>query len=132
MKAEIYLNFDGRCEEALEFYKKAIGAEVTMMLRFNQSPEPCPEGMLPPGTPVVPPGAMGTAAPGSTTFAGNDDLSAFSICCVTCDTDNAGVSFVGSFCPRRVAVSFSCTSKKPGIRTAYPSLGSFCNSKAER
>ena len=28
-----YLSFDGRCEEALEFYRKALGAEVTMLLR---------------------------------------------------------------------------------------------------
>ena len=40
-----YLFFDGRCEEALEFYKKAIGAEVTALMRFKDSPEPnqaCP------------------------------------------------------------------------------------------
>ena len=35
-----YLNFDGRCEEAVEFYKKALGAEVEMMLRFKDNPEP--------------------------------------------------------------------------------------------
>jgi PhnB protein len=40
MPIEPYLNFDGRCEEAIEFYKKALGAEVTMLLRFNQNPEP--------------------------------------------------------------------------------------------
>ncbi len=34
-----YLNFDGRCEEAIEFYKKALGAEVEMMLRFKDNPE---------------------------------------------------------------------------------------------
>ena len=44
-----YLFFDGRCEEALEFYKKALGAEVEMMMRFKESPEP--NGMeMPPGT----------------------------------------------------------------------------------
>lgn len=35
-----YLFFDGRCEEALEFYKGAIGARVDMMMRFKESPEP--------------------------------------------------------------------------------------------
>ena len=35
-----YLFFDGRCEEAIEFYKKALGAEVEMMMRFKDSPEP--------------------------------------------------------------------------------------------
>lgn len=44
-----YLFFGGRCEEALEFYKKSIGARVDMMLRFNESPEPMPPGMLQPG-----------------------------------------------------------------------------------
>ncbi len=41
-----YLMFGGRCEEALEFYKKSLGAEVEMMMRFNESPEPTPPGML--------------------------------------------------------------------------------------
>jgi PhnB protein len=49
MQIQPYLNFDGRCEEAIEFYKKALGAEVQMLMRFKDSPEPCPEGMLPPG-----------------------------------------------------------------------------------
>ena len=41
-----YLFFGGRCEEALEFYRTAIGAEVEMIMRFNESPEPTPPGML--------------------------------------------------------------------------------------
>ena len=45
-----YLFFDGRCEEALEFYKKALGAEVGMMMRFKESPEPPPPGQVPPGS----------------------------------------------------------------------------------
>jgi PhnB protein len=44
-----YLFFGGRCEEALEFYRTALGAEVEMVMRFNESPEPTPPGMLPPG-----------------------------------------------------------------------------------
>ncbi len=36
---EPYLFFDGRCEEALDFYRKAIGAEVEMMMRFKESPD---------------------------------------------------------------------------------------------
>lgn len=39
-----YLNFDGRCEEALEFYKKALGAEVEMILRFKDNPDNAAEG----------------------------------------------------------------------------------------
>src|SRR6187401_290107 len=44
-----YLSFGGRCEEAVEFYRKALGAEVEMMMRFKDSPEPHPPGMVPPG-----------------------------------------------------------------------------------
>jgi PhnB protein len=40
MQVQSYLFFDGRCEEALEFYKKALGAKVGMMMRFKESPEP--------------------------------------------------------------------------------------------
>src|SRR5262249_10279586 len=40
-----YLFFDGRCEEALAFYKKALGAEILMMLYYKDSPEPT---MIPP------------------------------------------------------------------------------------
>jgi PhnB protein len=41
-----YIFFGGRCEEALEFYKSAIGAEVDMLMRYKDSPEPTPPGML--------------------------------------------------------------------------------------
>src|SRR3954453_2703540 len=41
--------FDGRCEEALNFYRAALGAEVLMMMRNSESPEPPPPGSLPPG-----------------------------------------------------------------------------------
>ncbi len=44
-----YLSFDGRCEEAVEFYRTALGAEVSMIVRFKESPEPPPPGMVPPG-----------------------------------------------------------------------------------
>jgi PhnB protein len=50
MQAETYLNFDGRCEEALEFYKRVLGAEVECLMRFKDSPEPCAPGMMPPGS----------------------------------------------------------------------------------
>jgi PhnB protein len=44
-----YLFFDGRCEEAIEFYKSALGAKVDMLMRFKDNPEPQP-GMTPPGS----------------------------------------------------------------------------------
>jgi len=46
---EPYLFYNGRCEEALDFYKKALGAEVQMVMRYKESPEPPPPGMVPPG-----------------------------------------------------------------------------------
>lgn len=48
-KLEPYLFFGGQCEEALEFYKQAIGAQVQMMMRFEESPEPAPADELAPG-----------------------------------------------------------------------------------
>jgi PhnB protein len=50
MRVEPYLFFDGRCEEAIEFYRQALGAEVTMLMRYKESPEPTPPGMIPPGS----------------------------------------------------------------------------------
>jgi PhnB protein len=44
-----YLFFAGRCEEAVEFYRKAIGAEILMTMRYKDSPEPPPPGMVPAG-----------------------------------------------------------------------------------
>ncbi|MFI5443698.1 VOC family protein [Polaromonas sp. UC242_47] len=40
MLVQPYLFFEGRCEEALNFYKSAIGAEVTAMMRYSDSPQP--------------------------------------------------------------------------------------------
>jgi hypothetical protein len=48
-KVEPYLSFDGRCEEALEFYRKALGAEILMLMRFSDSPEICDPSMMKPG-----------------------------------------------------------------------------------
>jgi PhnB protein len=48
MQVQPYLFFDGRCEEAVEFYQKVLGAEVTMLMRFKESPEPPAPGMVAP------------------------------------------------------------------------------------
>lgn len=47
MQCEPYLFFNGRCEEAIEFYRKTLGAEVEMLMRFKESPDP---SMCAPGT----------------------------------------------------------------------------------
>jgi PhnB protein len=49
MQVQPYLFFDGRCEEAVEFYKRRLGAEVEMLMRFKDSPEPPQPGMIPHG-----------------------------------------------------------------------------------
>ena len=40
MRVQPYLFFDGRCDEALEFYRQALGARVTMLMRYKDSPVP--------------------------------------------------------------------------------------------
>lgn len=47
---EPYLFFNGRCDEALEFYGKALGAKVDFLMRFEESPEPPKPGTVPPGS----------------------------------------------------------------------------------
>jgi PhnB protein len=44
MQIQPYLFFDGRCDEAIEFYRSTLGAEVTMLMRFKESPEPASHG----------------------------------------------------------------------------------------
>jgi PhnB protein len=39
MPIQPYLSFNGRCDEAIEFYQKALGAEVMMLMRFKQAPD---------------------------------------------------------------------------------------------
>jgi len=47
MLVQAYLFFDGRCEEAIDFYKKTLGAQVEMLMHFKDNPDPngCPPGM---------------------------------------------------------------------------------------
>ena len=47
MNIEPYLFFEGHCEEAIEFYKTAAGAEVVMLMRFKDSPETGENSMMP-------------------------------------------------------------------------------------
>lgn len=50
MQVQPYLFFNGRCDEAIEFYRRAIGAEVEMLMRYRESPDPPPPGTIPPGS----------------------------------------------------------------------------------
>jgi PhnB protein len=53
MQVQPYLFFEGRTEEALEFYKKALGAKIEMFMRNKESPEPPPPGMNAPAEKVM-------------------------------------------------------------------------------
>ena len=50
MQIQPYLFFEGRTEEAIEFYKKAVGAKVEMLMRYSEAPDKPPPGMIPPGS----------------------------------------------------------------------------------
>lgn len=45
-----YLFFEGQAEDAIALYAEALGAEVTMRMRFREAPDPPPPGTMPPGT----------------------------------------------------------------------------------
>ena len=53
MQIQPYIFFDGRCEEAIEYYRSALGAEVTMLMRFRENPNPPEHGTTPPGDKVM-------------------------------------------------------------------------------
>ena len=48
MQIQPYLFFEGRCDEALAFYRDALGAEVSFLMRFKDCPDPPTPGMVPP------------------------------------------------------------------------------------
>ena len=50
MQVQPYLFFNGRCEEALTFYRDAVGAEVTALMRYKECPDTPPPGTLPPNS----------------------------------------------------------------------------------
>lgn len=47
MQVQPYVHFDGRCDEAIELYKKALGAKVEMLMRFKDAPD---QSMISPGS----------------------------------------------------------------------------------
>jgi len=50
MFVQTYLFFDGRCDEAIKFYGAALGAEVTMLMRFKDNPDPQSKAGCAPGS----------------------------------------------------------------------------------
>jgi PhnB protein len=53
MQVQPYLFFEGRCEEALQYYSKHLGAKVEALMRYKESPQPQPPGMKVPGDKVM-------------------------------------------------------------------------------
>ena len=49
MALEAYLFLNGRCEEAIALYQQVLGADLQMLMRFRENPDPPPPGALPPG-----------------------------------------------------------------------------------
>lgn len=49
MHVQVYLFFNGCCEEAVKFYQHALGAELEMLMRFDEAPDPPPAECLAPG-----------------------------------------------------------------------------------
>ena len=47
MSVQPYLTFGGRCQEAVDFYRDVLGAEVEMLMRFKECPDTPPPGMIP-------------------------------------------------------------------------------------
>ena len=47
MKIDAYISFEGRCEEAINFYRQALGAEVVMLMRFKDAPPEAQANMTP-------------------------------------------------------------------------------------
>jgi PhnB protein len=98
MLAQPYLNFDGRCEEALNFYKQAIGAEILCLMRLSESPEPCDPALVPPGSENK---VMHSSFKiGDSTLlatdcgcSGQTKFSGFSICITAADPDHAARLF---------------------------------------
>ena len=50
MLIQAYLFFNGRCEEAIGFYQRTLGAKIEMLMRYRECPDPMPPGMIPPGS----------------------------------------------------------------------------------
>ena len=48
MRVSPYLYFDGRCDEAIAFYQRAVGAQVKVLLRFKDAPSDGPGPAMPP------------------------------------------------------------------------------------
>jgi PhnB protein len=53
MQVQPYLFFEGRCEEALQYYSRHLGAKVEMLMRYKDSPEAPPPGTSVPGDKVM-------------------------------------------------------------------------------
>ena len=100
MPLEPYLFFEGCCEEALNFYTRALGAEITSLMRYSESPEAPPPDKLPPGSEkkvmhaVVRIGDASVMASDGL-CSGKPDFSGFSLCLTVAGEAEARRLFAG-------------------------------------
>ncbi|MGH8737907.1 MAG: VOC family protein [Burkholderiales bacterium] len=86
MAMQPYLFFEGKTEEALQFYAKALGAQTQMMMRYGEAPggaAKCPDGSTPPSDKVMHAAAIvgGTTLMASDGFcSGKPSFAGFSLC----------------------------------------------------
>lgn len=58
MLVEPYLFFNGRCEEAIECYRRIFGSPAAELMRYQDSPEPPPMPLPPDWGPKIMHGAL--------------------------------------------------------------------------
>ncbi|MBS0536205.1 MAG: VOC family protein [Proteobacteria bacterium] len=129
MQVQPYLFFDGRCEEAIEFYKKALGAKVEMLLRFKDGPPPDQNGEgcagpMPDGNKIMHASlkiddALVMASDGMA--AGKPEFKGVSLALATKDDAEAKAKFT--------ALSEGGTVQQPLIKTFFSSSFGMCADK---
>jgi len=116
MQVQPYLFFDGRCEEAVAFYRRAVGAEVSTLMHFRDGPPGQERGMTPPGSgnKVM---HVSLRIGGTTVLAsdgpclGHPEFQGFSLCLTAADPAEAGRLFA--------ALAEGGTVEQPLVRTFF-------------
>ena len=114
MQVQPYLFFDGRAEEALEFYRARLGAEVQMLMRFKECPDSMPNP--PPGDKVM----HSSFRIGDTTVMASDGMchgkpsfQGFSLSLIVPDEAEANRLFTAALC---IAAGRRITDGQTGFR----------------
>ena len=119
MQVQPYLFFDGRCEEALEFYRDAVGAKVEALMRFKDSPEPPPADCAPVGADKVMHASMrigdSQVMVSDGDARGRPEFKGFSLSLTVADADEAQRRFAALGEGGQVAVPLGKTFFSPGF-----------------